>query len=128
MVSTSSRCASSPASVWQTRGRRRNCSAMNSAATSRKRLLTAEWLYTATAPATRGKGVVITDDKIVAVDDVASLNREHPDAEPIDFGSAIILPGLVNPHIHLELSNCNATDAAGLPFEDWILTIPARSG
>ena len=101
---------------------------MNSAATFHKRLLTSAWLFTATGPTARGKGVVIADDRIVAVDDLASLNRDHPDAEPIDFGSAIILPGLVNPHIHLELSNCNSADAAGLPFEDWILTIPARSG
>jgi cytosine/adenosine deaminase-related metal-dependent hydrolase len=105
---------------------------MSSAATSPdnapKRILKAEWLFSAACSLERAHGVLIQGDRIIAVDDAKTLQRDHPDAVMIDFGDAIILPGLINPHTHLELSNCNSTDAADLPFEDWILTIPARSG
>src|SRR5205823_903849 len=52
----------------------------------------------------------------------------HPDAQVHDAGNAIILPGLVNPHTHLELTNCAPLDFAGCSFTDWILSLRPRLG
>jgi cytosine/adenosine deaminase-related metal-dependent hydrolase len=44
-----------------------------------------------------------------------------------DYGDAVILPGLVNAHTHLELSGCAAGEAPA-SFTDWIGSMPARIG
>ena len=47
----------------------------------------------------------------------------HPPGSPIeDLGTAILLPGLVNTHTHLELTGFPAT-ANSAEFPDWILSI-----
>ena len=46
-----------------------------------------------------------------------------------DLGSVAILPGLINPHTHLEFSDLRQPLAAGRHFPDWILsTITERQG
>jgi 5-methylthioadenosine/S-adenosylhomocysteine deaminase len=47
----------------------------------------------------------------------------HPPGSPVeDFGNAILLPGLVNTHTHLELTGFEAT-ASNAEFPDWISSI-----
>ena len=45
-----------------------------------------------------------------------------PGDEVLDLGNAILLPGLVNTHTHLELTGFDAT-ASEAEFPDWILSI-----
>lgn len=68
--------------------------------------------------------VVITDDRITAVDHFAhlALSLDH---DVVDLGNSILLPGLINCHCHLDY-----TDMAGMippqkHFLDWIKAIIA---
>jgi len=44
-----------------------------------------------------------------------------------DAGDAIILPGLINAHTHLELSDCQCGDPPD-EFAQWLLSLPRRVG
>ena len=93
-----------------------------------KKLLTAAWVAPMSDAAIRDGGVVVENGRVLAVGDATTLAALHPDAERIDFGAAVILPGLVNPHTHLELSGCEAGDSPGGTFGQWILSLPRRIG
>ena len=69
-----------------------------------KILLRAAWVAPICAPAIRNGGVVFDDGTILDVRKTQSLQETYPDARIIDRPGCTILPGLVNPHVHLELS------------------------
>jgi cytosine/adenosine deaminase-related metal-dependent hydrolase len=87
-----------------------------------KTLLTAAWVAPMTGPILRHSGVLIEDQRIVAFGTTESL-----DVVRVDLGNAVILPGLVNAHTHLELSSCAAGESP-TSFVDWILSMPRRIG
>ena len=93
-----------------------------------KRLLTAAWVAPMSDVPVRDGGLVVEHGRIIAVGDASTLALSHPDAERIDFGAAVIMPGLVNPHTHLELSGCEAGNSPGGSFGQWILSLPRRIG
>ncbi|HHT9133269.1 MAG TPA: hypothetical protein ACFYD2_00045, partial [Candidatus Avalokitesvara rifleensis] len=49
-----------------------------------------------------GGGVVVRGGKIV---DVRSSGKHKASGEEIDLGEAVIIPGLINAHAHLELTD-----------------------
>ncbi|MGR3220437.1 MAG: amidohydrolase family protein [Candidatus Anammoxibacter sp.] len=63
--------------------------------------------------------VVINGDKIKQVSTIDSLNRNRK-TEVIDFGNAVILPGLVNAHTHLELTNLHGINVPDNKLISWI--------
>jgi len=70
----------------------------------------------------RGGWVRLAGDRIAAVGAAQEMVREaatHPDSEVTDLGDAILTPGLVNPHTHLELT-CYAGQIAPGPFWSWL--------
>ena len=75
----------------------------------------------ATAPVENGAVLVGADGRIAAAGPDAEVQRP-PEAEELDLGASILLPGLVNVHAHLEL-----TALRGLvrvrPFPSWVMTI-----
>ncbi len=70
----------------------------------------------------RDAGVVVEGDRIVAVGLGKELREAHPDAAVVELGDAIILPGLVNAHTHLELSLVRRAERVA-SFVDWILSL-----
>ncbi len=64
-------------------------------------ILRAAWVVPVTAPPIRDGLVRIDGDRIVEVG-AASAGTQSP--EIVDLGPAILLPGFVNPHTHLELT------------------------
>jgi cytosine/adenosine deaminase-related metal-dependent hydrolase len=65
-------------------------------------ILAAKWVVPVSAPPIRDGTVQIEGDRIVALGPGASAT---PPSEPVvDLGDAILTPGLVNPHTHLELT------------------------
>ncbi len=77
------------------------------------------------APLLRDGAVVFDDTMIADVGAAKDLLPKHPDARVEDLGGAILLPGLINAHTHLELSDCVAGESAGMPFHEWIIRVRA---
>ena len=63
--------------------------------------------------------VVIDEERISKVTSSALLNKEH-ELKLIDFGNAVILPGFVNAHSHLELTNLYGLVPPGDKLTSWI--------
>jgi aminodeoxyfutalosine deaminase len=89
-------------------------------------LLQARWVAPMDRPILRDAGVLIQSERIVAVDSAAALRAQNPHAEVIDYPRNILLPGLVNAHTHLELSNCHCGPTSGGTFGDWIIGMRDR--
>jgi cytosine/adenosine deaminase-related metal-dependent hydrolase len=95
---------------------------MNSGA----KIIQAKWVAPMDRPILREAGVLINSGRIAAVDSSTELRRQNPKAEVIDLPKHILLPGLINAHVHLELSHCRAGDSPGGTFADWILSMRDR--
>ncbi len=77
------------------------------------RVLSADWVLPVDAPPIRDGAVAVEDGFLAAVGPAAELGRgEH-------FPDAVIVPGLVNAHSHLEYA-VYAGFGDGLPFAPWI--------
>ena len=74
------------------------------------------------APPIRDGAVLVDGERVVRVADAATLARENPRAEQHDLGDALLLPGLVNAHTHLELSDMTAVERRG-SFAEWIMAV-----
>ncbi len=79
-------------------------SQQNLSTTSNLVLYSASWLVPLSQDPIAQGAVVIADDRIVAVGPLSDLQNQYPGVEHIPF-SGILMPPLVNGHIHLELSH-----------------------
>lgn len=83
-------------------------------------IFAASFVLPINTPPIEGGGLLVQDKKIVAVATLNELKRYH--SVPVtEFPDCVIMPGLVNAHTHLELTN----------YPDWRraanLTYPAKS-
>ena len=76
-------------------------------------------------PLIRNGGVTFSAGKIIGVGDSGVLLRDHPNAEIIDRPDCIVLPGLINAHTHLELSEFKCSDPPS-SFVDWVKALVPR--
>ena len=67
-------------------------------------LYSAGWVLPISSPPIKNGAVAIDGSVITAVGDQAALTREFPEASRRSFEEAVILPGLINTHSHLELT------------------------
>jgi guanine deaminase len=65
-------------------------------------------------------GLAVADGRIVAVGPYADLARAHESAEQIDARDAILLPGLVDTHVHFP--QVGVIGAMGLELLEWLRT------
>ncbi len=63
-------------------------------------------------------GVLLCEGKIVAVDDGATLNAAHPEAEVVDYGDKLICAGFVDAHVHYPQTGIIAS--WGKRLIDWL--------
>ena len=92
-----------------------------------KRLLCAEWVAPMDQPILRPGAVVLDGGRILAVGPAASLRQAHPGAAVEHLGQSVLLPGLVNAHTHLELSDARPNPPPAGGFAAWLLQIIARA-
>ncbi len=58
---------------------------------------------------------------------ISTVGAERPSCEVIELGNVAVLPGLVNPHTHLEFSDLERPlGTPGIPFPDWIRQVIAH--
>jgi cytosine/adenosine deaminase-related metal-dependent hydrolase len=67
-------------------------------------LYCARWVLPITSEAIEDGAVAVEGSLIVAVGSRASLTEKYREASVEDFGEAVIMPGFVNAHSHLELT------------------------
>ncbi|GAF68256.1 unnamed protein product, partial [marine sediment metagenome] len=80
-------------------------------------MLKAAWVVPVTSPPIRGGYIEIAGGRIVGVGSSSVLPPTA--ARLTDLGDALLMPGLVNPHTHLELG-CYAQCLNPGPFWKWI--------
>ena len=90
-------------------------------------ILTAAWVFPMVTPPVRDGAVAMADGRVLAVGDAASVRRAVPGATVTELGDAVLLPGLVNAHVHLELSRLRAGTRPA-SFVGWLTDLMARSG
>jgi cytosine/adenosine deaminase-related metal-dependent hydrolase len=64
----------------------------------------AQWIVPISSPPLADGGIAVDDDRIVAIGTRQTLDAQFPEATIHDFGTAAIMPGLINSHSHLELT------------------------
>jgi cytosine/adenosine deaminase-related metal-dependent hydrolase len=90
-----------------------------------KTLIRAAWVAPMDRPPIPQGGIVFARGDIVAVGDAITLLGQHPDSQIIDRPADIILPGLINAHTHLELSEF-ACGSAPASFVEWVTRLVPR--
>lgn len=65
---------------------------------------TARWVLPVTAPPIEHGAVAVEGQRIAGIGPQAEIFERFPESKVESFGDAIILPGLVNTHTHLELT------------------------
>ncbi|HEU4641685.1 MAG TPA: amidohydrolase family protein [Gemmatimonadaceae bacterium] len=78
----------------------------------------AHWVLPVSAPPIRDGTVVVDGGRIAWV----GARADAPPGEDRELGRAVLLPGLVNAHTHLELTAFRSL-LDGLPFREWIIRL-----
>lgn len=83
--------------------------------------LTARYVFPVTAAPIRQGMVTLQQQRIAAV------GRHPAGGERLDLGNVAIVPGLINAHVHLELSDLNQPlGNPGIEFVDWLREVVAH--
>jgi len=70
-------------------------------------------------------GLAVRGDKILGVGTWKELVQEYPGASQEDLGEAILMPGLINAHCHLDYSMMRGALFGGGSFAEWIQRLNA---
>jgi cytosine/adenosine deaminase-related metal-dependent hydrolase len=95
---------------------------MNEVTTDQVTLYRAAWVLPVSSPPLADGGLAVAGERIVAVAPATELAESYPDAQVVDLGQAIIMPGFVNCHSHVEYTTFRGIldDAE---FGDWIISL-----
>ncbi|MGA2443323.1 MAG: amidohydrolase family protein [Tepidisphaeraceae bacterium] len=92
-----------------------------------QQLLCAAWVAPMIRAPIRDGAILVDGGRIQDVGTREQLRARNPEAEISDLGSAVILPGLVNAHTHLELSDCQPGPRPAGGFADWLVGMLRRT-
>lgn len=88
------------------------------------KILTAEYVLPVSAEPISNGAVAVENDVIAGVGKRSDLAKQFPDAEHDDFHEAVILPGFVNCHSHLEITAMRGLlDNVEHDFLSWLLKL-----
>lgn len=87
-------------------------------------ILSASWVITCDANSTILKdGAIVYDDKIIDIGTVDYIQEKYPKEQIENLGeNSVLMPGLINSHIHLEFSS-NATTLKYGNFMNWLNSV-----
>lgn len=86
-----------------------------------KKIYTVRYILPVSGPIIEEGGMVVENGIILAVGDKSDVIKKFPGSEHIDLGFIALLPGLINAHVHLELTNLGPrTRGTKLPFPFWL--------
>ncbi len=88
-------------------------------------LVSASWLVPVEGPPVEGGGLVCSGDRIVAVGRKRDLSRAFPAAVRNDWPGCALIPGWINAHAHLELTDLGDPPPPG-DFAGWVLEVIRR--
>lgn len=86
----------------------------------------ARWLLPVTSPPVQDGAVAVEGSRIVAAGTRDRVLELAGGADVDDLGDAVVLPGLVNAHTHLELSWMAEDPPPGGDYLDWLRALLAR--
>jgi 5-methylthioadenosine/S-adenosylhomocysteine deaminase len=88
------------------------------------KILSADFVLPISAEPLAGGAIAIDRTKIVAVGTKSELAGKFPDAALEDFGEAVIMPGLINCHSHLEITSMRGfLDDVEEDFYSWLMKL-----
>lgn len=85
-------------------------------------LLRARYIVPVDRPPIENGAILIENGRIAAIGTAGEL----PGPATIDFGDAVLLPGFVNAHTHLELTHLAGEISPSMGFVPWIQTLAGR--
>jgi aminodeoxyfutalosine deaminase len=88
-------------------------------------LLRARVVLPISAPSIEDGAVLVSGERIEGVGRWSDLRSAHGSSPVVDLGDAILLPGLINAHCHLDYTNMAGQLAPTRNFSDWIKAIVA---
>lgn len=88
-------------------------------------LLTARYVLPVSAPHIEDGAVLVRGDRIEAVGTRAELAAAHPDEPVHDFGLAVLMPGFVDLHTHLEYSVFRGA-VDDVPYTSWKMQVSQK--
>jgi cytosine/adenosine deaminase-related metal-dependent hydrolase len=88
------------------------------------KILTADYVLPISSEPINNGAIAVENSKITAVGALSDVQEQFPRAESENFGEAVIMPGLVNCHSHLELSVMRGfADDVEDDFFKWLIKI-----
>src|SRR5450759_1158494 len=88
-------------------------------------LLCAKYVLPVSSPHIEDGAVLVRGDRIVAVGSRAELEAAHPTEEVRDFGLAVLMPGFVGLHTHLEYSIFRGA-VDDVPYTAWKMQVSQK--
>ena len=88
------------------------------------KIISANWVVTCDENNSIIKnGAVVFDDKIVEIDTLLNIEKKYPDIEILKLEkNSVLMPGLINSHVHLEFSSNTTTLKYG-NFMSWLNSV-----
>ena len=88
------------------------------------KILSAEYVLPISSEPISGGAIAIENAKIISVGKKNEIKKKFPEAQTEDFGEAVIMPGFVNCHSHLELTAMRGfLDEFDDDFFSWLITL-----
>ena len=82
----------------------------------------ADWILPVSAPPIADGALAVSGDRLLGVGAAPDLLADHPASTVVDMGRAIIMPGFVDCHSHLEYTSFRGI-VDDLEFGDWIISL-----
>ncbi len=88
------------------------------------KIISANWIVTCDENSSIIKnGAVVFDDKIIEIDTLLNIEKKYPNIEILNLeDNSVLMPGLINSHVHLEFSSNTTTLKYG-NFMSWLNSV-----